>query len=241
MPLGLELHQVVAEQSAQQRLVGPRRQEPQDVRRRKGDVPELMDEERGAHRPQILREKAEVVVLDPYHRAPVADLGLLGDRVREADVDGTIALPVLAPELEMLDEHVTEGPQRLVGEAVVVAVDVRRIEPDAAQGVGRVVGGNAKTPLSIGDLPVARAGAPRNPGPMDASHRRIERRHQPTRGLLDGDPGRAPDVLVGLAVGDEDELAVGDPAFEFEHAGDGGNRCARGARRIGACATARYV
>jgi hypothetical protein len=44
IPIDLEFDQIVSEQSAQQRFVRSARQQPQDVRRRKRNVPKLMNE-----------------------------------------------------------------------------------------------------------------------------------------------------------------------------------------------------
>src|SRR4051812_23012893 len=108
-------------------------EQAKDIRRWKRDMPELMDEQRRTHRPQELGGEAEVVILDPRHRAARATLGFICDGVCEAQVYGAIALPELRPKLEMLDEHVTQRPQCPIREAVVVAIDVSVIEPDAAQ------------------------------------------------------------------------------------------------------------
>ena len=35
----------------------------------------------------------------------------IGHRLREAEIDGTVPLPVLRSNLEVLDEHVAERPQ----------------------------------------------------------------------------------------------------------------------------------
>jgi hypothetical protein len=146
---GLEFDQIIPQQASEQELMGPRRQKPQDVRWRKRDVPELMDERRRPHRAHELGDEREVVIMDPHDRAPVASLGFVGNGVGEAQVDRPIAFPERRPKLEVLDEHVAQRPQRAVGEPMVVALDVRIIEPDAAQRVGLLIGrhANASRPI----------------------------------------------------------------------------------------------
>ena len=82
----LELDQIVAEQTAEHGFVDPDRQQAEDVGRRKGNVPELMDEQRRLHRAQKLGRQREVVVLNPGHRAAGARAPLRRRRrARSAD------------------------------------------------------------------------------------------------------------------------------------------------------------
>ena len=133
--IDLEFHEIVAEQTAQHVLVRSGGKQTKNVRRRKGNVPELMDEQRRLHRAQILGGEREVVVLNPRHRSAGAPLRFVGHGVREAQVHRLVSLPVLGAILEVLDEHVTERPQRSIREAVVVAVHVGFVEPHAAERV----------------------------------------------------------------------------------------------------------
>lgn len=118
----------------------PRRQQSQNIRRRKRDVPELMDEERRSHRPEKLRREREVIILDPCHRSAGASFRFVGDGVCEAEIYGAVSLPVFRPKLEMLDEHVTQRPERAIREAAVVALDVRFVEPHPMESVLRILG-----------------------------------------------------------------------------------------------------
>ena len=144
----LKLDEIVAEQTAEHVLVRSRREQAKDVRRRKGNVPELMDEQRRLHRAQILGGQREVIVLNPRHRATGAPLRFVGDGVREAKIHRSVSLPVLGAILEVLDEHVAERPQRAIGEAVVVAVHVGLVEPHAAERVAVLAGWNGTRPVS---------------------------------------------------------------------------------------------
>ena len=111
----------------------------------------------------------------------------------------------------------TQRPERAIGEPVVVAVDVRLVEPDAAQRVFRVVRRNGDAPRFVCHLTIARPGPPSDPRAVRAAHRRVERGHETARRLLDVDPARPADVLVRLAVRDEYELAVGEIMSDVWH------------------------
>jgi hypothetical protein len=158
-----------------------------------------------------------VVILDPNDRAPRAAPRLVGHGVSEAKVDRAVALPERRPELEVLDEHVTERPQRAIREAVVVALDVVVIQPDAPERVRLLVGWHADAADVIRRVTVRRPGAPRHPRPVDSPHRRVERRNEAPRRLPHLHAVHAAHVLVGLAVGDEDELAVAEVSVDIEH------------------------
>ena len=113
--------------------------------------------------------EGELVVLHPHDRPARAAAHLLGGRRGEARVDGLVALPVLRPELEVLDEHVAEWPERAVREAEVEALDVGVVEPDAAQGVRRILGRDGDAALGVGAVAVA---APRAP-PAKSARRKL--------------------------------------------------------------------
>ena len=57
----------------------------------------------------------------------------------------------------MLNEHVTQRPQRAIREAVVVAVDVGVVEPDAAQRVTLLVGRHGDASHLVGDVAIGGA------------------------------------------------------------------------------------
>ena len=63
--IGVELDQVVAEQPAQERLGHAGRQQPEDVRRRKRDVPEMVNEDVRRSAAELRRNEREVIVLHP--------------------------------------------------------------------------------------------------------------------------------------------------------------------------------
>ena len=104
--------------------------------------------------------------------------------MRETQIHCAIALPVLRAKLEMLDEHVTERPERAIREAVVVAVDVRVVEPDAVQRVLRIIRRNLHASRFVAHVAIRRPGSPRHPCAVGVAHRRIQCRHEPPGGCL---------------------------------------------------------
>jgi hypothetical protein len=95
-----------------------------------------------------------VVVLDPRHCAARASLCFVGDGVGEAQVHRPISLPELRPKLEVLDEQVAERPEGAIGEPMVVAVDVRLVEPDASQGIVALIGRYLEAARFVGRLAI---------------------------------------------------------------------------------------
>src|SRR3954467_5209306 len=151
------------------------------------------------------------------HRPPRTPLRFASDCMREAQVHGPVTLPVFGTKLEMLDEHVTERPQRAIREAVVVAFDVRVIEPHAVNRVLRILRRHLNAPRLVAHVAVRGARSPGHPRAVRVAHRGIERGHESTRRLLDLDPVRAAHVLVRLAIRDEDELAIVQIMNKVEH------------------------
>src|SRR5687767_11577618 len=122
-------------------------------------MPELMDEELRAYRAEVFRHESEMVVVDPRGASGGTALGFVRDCVREAHVHCPVFLPPLVAILEMLNEHVAEWPERPVGEAVVVALDLRILQPDAPQGVGLIARGNAHASGVVAHFAICGAGA----------------------------------------------------------------------------------
>jgi len=176
-----------------------------------------MDEQRWPHRPQELRREREVIILNPRHRSAGASLRFIGDSVREPQIHRTVPLPEFRPKLEMLNEHVAQRPERAIREAVVVAVDVGVIEPDPVQRVLRILRRNLNAPRFIADVTIRGSRPPRHPRAVGVTHRRIERRNETARRLLDLDSLRAAHVFVRLAIGDEYEFAVVQVMDKVEH------------------------
>jgi len=158
-----------------------------------------------------------MIVLDPRHAASGATLGLFGRRVREAQIHRTVAIPELGAVLVVMDEHVTQRPQRLVREAVVVRIDFVVLQPDPTQRIGFFARRHHQTTRCVRGLRIRGTRTPCHPCSMNASHGGIESGHQTASGLLDLDALDAAHVLVWLAIRDENELAVAEVTGEVGH------------------------
>ena len=132
MELGVEAHQVGAQQAEEDLLLPGADAEGLEVRPR--NVPEEGDARVRARLLDELGQQREMVVLHQDDR-PLGLLHLLDDRGGEMRVHRAVLLPVVGTELRALVHDVTERPQPLVGEAVVVAGLLLLGEPHAAQRV----------------------------------------------------------------------------------------------------------
>ena len=188
--LRLEADEVVGEEPADQGLVA--RKGHQQVRRRERDVQEEPDPVRGAHAPELLRERDEVIVVDP-DEVVAPEVGR--HRVREAGVHPEVT-PVVEPVVGGVSHPVVkERPEGPVGVAVVVLVVVVRGEVDGRDGepVRLAEGGRTR---AFAHLP-----APAEPHPGIALQGRVHGDREP--------PLRTPVFPVRNAdpVGDDDEAA----------------------------------
>ena len=120
-------------------------------------MPELMDERRGRELAQHLRREREVIILNPDDRFLRRTPDFIGYRVREFRVHFLIHVPVFGAILEVLHEHVTEGPERAVGKPHVVAIDLGVAEEDAAQGVAIFARRHAQPAFAIGGFRIGGA------------------------------------------------------------------------------------
>jgi fido (protein-threonine AMPylation protein) len=68
VPLSVELDEIVAEEPAKEGLRHTRRKQPQHVRRRKRNVPEVVDENTRRQSSQLRWYEREVIILHPYLR-----------------------------------------------------------------------------------------------------------------------------------------------------------------------------
>ncbi len=106
---------VVSTQHPAQKL-GPRRENPVDLRRRKRDVEEESDREVRPESPKETRNERKVEVVNPDPGPRRADGG---NRLGEALVHGGVDVPRLACEVHAVDEVVEERPERLVADPAV--------------------------------------------------------------------------------------------------------------------------
>ncbi len=167
-----------------------------------GDVPERDDgraREAGAdHR----GGEGEVVVL--HEDDGVVRVDLVADGVSEALVDLAVLLPVRGTKLGARVGDVTEGPESLVGEAVVVPGLLLLGEPHPAHHVRLLPGRHLHPVAGVRRLAVGRTASMRDPHARARAHHRLERRHQPARRVHDaGASARGLLVDVRLAVGDD--------------------------------------
>jgi hypothetical protein len=102
----------------------------EDLGMRPRYVPEVGDPEIGTRRSQERRYEREVIVLDE-HQGGIAT-NLLEDDLCEATIHLTVGIPVLHAKDGADICDVAKRPQRLIREAVVVALLLALAEPDTA-------------------------------------------------------------------------------------------------------------
>ena len=116
-----------------------------------------------------------MVVLNPRHAAPGTALRLVGHRMSEAQIHRAVSVPELGAVLEIMHEHVAERPQRTVGKAMVIRVDIAVLQPHASQRIGVFARRNLDSTGIIRGLAVGGARAPGDPGTVDPSQGGVER------------------------------------------------------------------
>ena len=185
----LEAHEVGSEHALDD-LLAPRQLHEQLLRRQR-DVQEEADAEIGPQRAQQRRHEVQLVVVHPHGRALGGDLrGQLGEALVGLDV----ALPPLAPELGRPHGVVVERPQRAVGEALVEALDLARVEADRRQAHAAVVEGLGRRSDGAG---------PADPRPAPGLHDRRQGAHEAAGADF---PGAVVGAHDGQPVGDDDDL-----------------------------------
>ena len=115
----LETDQVGAQQALDD--LGAPGQPHEQLDRRERDVQEEPDPHVGPQPAEQLRDELQLVVVHPDGRAR---RGEIGGRLGEPRVDLLVGLPPVAVELRFDDGIVIQRPQGLVGEALVVVVDL---------------------------------------------------------------------------------------------------------------------
>ena len=178
--LQMEAEQIVAEQTVEH--LGLPRHDAERLGIGPRDVPELTDDGIGPRRFHEPRQQRVVIVLHEHDRARAGNL--LEHDVGKAPVDGDVLPPVALIEDRPRVGDVAQRPERVVGDAVVVAVLFLRLQPHAAQRVLRLVGRNREPARRIRRFEIAAPIAVRHPRAAARLHHRIERRHQSARRLL---------------------------------------------------------
>jgi hypothetical protein len=130
---------------------------------------------------------------------------------------------------------VTERPQTLVREPVVVAVFLLGGEPDATQRVFGLIGRHAQTIAAVHGRPVGVARAVRDPGAVARPQHRLERGDQAAGRHQGFDAAAATHVHIRLAVRDDKQPAVLDSAPDM------GSQPFAGPPRLGRLAQAGFL
>ena len=236
--LELKGEQVVGEQPV--RMLRRPRADPEPVRIRPRDVPE----QRGARvrhpRAQRRRHEGQVVVLDEDRG--VRDPDFFADRRGETRVDVAIRGPVLGAKLRTHVNEMTERPEPLVGEPVVVRGEGRLLEPEPAQLVRRALRRHEHSVRLVDDLAIGRPGAVRHPDPVALAHQRVEcDSHATGRGRRHDAAALVLAMEIRLAIGDHDQrsprrrrevTAAGQPIAEEQRTEQLVNRDERDEQRL---------
>ncbi len=156
-----------------------------------------------------------MVVLDEHDGRRAVDF--LEHGLGELRVDARVLLPVGSIEDRPRVRDVTKRPERAVGESVVVALFLFRGEPDAAQGVGRLVGRHGQASAIVRGFVIAAAAAMGDPDAAGRPHDRIERRYESARWTNPREfAAERPDAIVNVrfAVRDDDDADAAEVLLE---------------------------
>ena len=171
------------------------------------DVQEESDPQVGPALAQHLRHELQLVVVHPHGGVEVR---VLGGCFREAGVHGLVGVPPGPVVLRRRDDVVVERPQRGIGEALVVLLDLLCGQGDRHH--VDAVGGERLDDLGIR---IARAPVPADPRTGLAAHDRLERGDEPAgRPLPTGGAVGCLDPVHRQAVGDDDEVVHAGPPVD---------------------------
>jgi len=145
-----------------------------------------------------------VIVLDEDERV-CGPCHFLCGRLGKSLIHDPILLPVLQPKQRPGISQVAQRPKTFVGKTVVIAQLLLWTQPNPAQHIGRVIWGNAKTPVGIGRLFVGIPGGAGDPCPSAGAQDGFHCGHQAT-GRSDAlNLAILPDVGIGFSVGDDQQ------------------------------------
>jgi hypothetical protein len=211
--VGVEGDHVVGEQAPQDPLADVRRQDPPVVRLAPRDVDEVVEEGPRMGRPDRLRRRVEVVVVE-HHDAVGVLVELRDDRVGEGLVGHDVAvlpgvqlLPAHVRRVAQVPEVVLDEPEHRVGDDVVVLVVGLGLDHhEPAAGLDAEVHGEAAALRFRRDLVVGLRRGGRHPERRSVLHQAEEGRHQAPAAarLLDLAVGSVAEG-DGSAVGHQDE------------------------------------
>ncbi len=190
----------------------------QGLRRRERNVPEQDDDGVRQLLAHHLRHQRQVVVLHQHHGPLARGFGNHG--VGKAAVDGHVMRPVVKAEGRRDAGAVAQRPQRLVGQAIVIAGHFGIAEPQAAQPVRRVQMLGQDVVVGVDRGAVGRAAAMGDPAAAFFGQDGFERRHQAAGGPLGIDAVTRLRMHARCAVGHDDQVVA--TAKLFDQAGQVG-------------------
>src|SRR5579864_5451345 len=200
----MKSEQVVAQHPVQQFFLP--REPAEDLRIGPGYVPKLGDDQIRIAFLQHARQERKVKILNKYERRCIA--GLLQHCARKDLVDFAIRLPVLGTKYRPGEHNVTERPQGLIGEAVVVSLFLAWAQPNAPQGEAWIFRRNAHMVEPIYGSPIRITTSVCDPGAATGAHDRIEGHRQATGRLHAFDRSCDAAMYVRLPVRYQDELVI---------------------------------
>ena len=202
----VEAQHIVAQQAVQQLflpgtdaeylVVGPR------------DMPELPGNHVGVGVAEEARQQGQVVILDEYRRR--AAVNLLKHLLGKGLVDRRVSPPIGLVEGGFDVSIVAQGPQAVVGNAVVVSALLFVREPKEPKGVGGIVGRHHDAISVVHRQVVARSAAVGNPSAGALLHQRVNGGGDAPGGDVHPEFAVYQFVDVGLAVGNDDNPVVAD-------------------------------
>ncbi len=126
-----------------------------------GNVPKVEDDEVRPRLTEHSRQKSEMVILHEDHGRP--SVHLFENGVGKLTIDAAVMFPVGGVETRGSAGDVAQRPQRVVGEAVVIALLLLARQPDAAERISRVLRRHCGAAVFVAGFTVAVAAAVGDP------------------------------------------------------------------------------
>ena len=169
-------------------------------------MPELAGNDVGVGVAEEAGQQGQVIVLNEDGGG--ASVYFLNDLLGKGAVDGGVGFPVGLLEGGFDEGVVTQGPQPLVGNAVVVALLLLGGQPYETEGVGGVVGGDHYAVLVVHCQVVAGAAAVGDPSSSALLHQGVNSGGDAAGRDTDAQLAVNQLVNVGLTVGNDDNPVV---------------------------------
>ena len=198
MRLDMEADQIGAQQSVQEfPLPGA---DPEGFRVGPGNMPEDCDPRVGPLRFYEPGQQREMIILNQNERL-LRIFDFLQHGLREFLIYTLVMFPVPGPKHGPCMSDMTERPNSLVREPQIVSFFLFLGEPQAAERVVRMIGGNAQPVICVDGFPIRIRGAMGDPGAITSIQDGLQGRYQAARGHACLDSVASMYVLVRLAVG----------------------------------------